>query len=263
MNKPLYAFSTGALYPLRSRDAVALVKEAGFDGAELMPQSLYDTSARSLMEMERVGLPLTSIHYPLAFFPLLYTSQPDMLLDGRKYSKQLLNFAADLGAGVLVVHPHTSAKPEHRDLLEQPVIDNLLWLADRCKDKGILLAMENHPKTCATSAQLRQYINFLNHPNILPMADTTEVREAGGDPAAFIRDLPPCHLHLSDFVQDRKHLPPGEGEIDWPGVRDALGDYQGVYTVEPSYRYYLEDIPAKLKRDLRFIRQLIEGTRAT
>ncbi len=69
-----------------------------------------------------------------------------MLLDGRKYSKQLLNFAADLGAGVLVVHPHTPAKPEHRDLLEQPVIDNLLWLADRCEDKGILLAMENHPK---------------------------------------------------------------------------------------------------------------------
>ena len=88
------------------------------------------------------------------------------------------------------------------------------------------------------------------------------MREAGGDPAAH-QDLPPCHLHLSDFVQDRKHLPPGEGEIDWPGVRDALGDYQGVYTVEPSYRYYLEDIPAKLKRDLRFIRQLIDGTRAS
>lgn len=262
MNKPLYTFSTGALYPLRSRDAVALIRAAGFDGAELMPQSLYDTSARSLLEMERIGLPLTSVHYPLAFFPLLYTSQPDMLLDGRKYSKQLLDFAADLGARVLVVHPHTPGKPEHKELLEQPVIDNLLWLADRCEKKGILLAMENHPLTCPTSARLREYVGFLNHANILPMVDTTEVREADGDPVAFIKDLPPCHLHLSDFAQGRKHLPLGEGEIDWPGIRDALAGYQGLYAVEPSYRYYLEDIPAKLEKDLRFIRQLIEGFQA-
>lgn len=259
MSKPLYAFSTGALYPLSSHEAVALVRDAGFDGAELMPQSLYDTSDRSLLAFERVGLPLTSIHYPLAFFGMLYTSQPDMLLDGRAYAKQLLKFAGNLGTRVLVVHPHTPGRPEHHSLLEQPVIDNLLWLASRCQEANIILAMENSPKTCATSEQLRDYVKALGHPGILPMVDTTEVKEAGGDPVAFIRDLPPCHLHLSDFGEGRKHLPPGEGEIDWVGVRDALKGYQGVYTVEPSYRFYLEGIPERLAKDNRFIRQLIEG----
>lgn len=259
MGKPLYAFSTGALYPLRSPDAVALVRDTGFDGAELMPQSLYDSSEQGIREFERVGLPLTSIHYPLAFFAMLYTSQSDMLRDGRVYSKQLLKLAQAMATRVLVVHPHTKGSPEHRSLLEQPVIDNILWLADRCQDLGIILAMENSPKTCATSSQLQDYVKELNHANILPMVDTTEVREAGGDPVAFIRDLPPCHLHLSDFGNGKKHLPLGEGEIDWPGVRDALIGYRGVYTVEPSYRHYLEDIRPRLEKDLRFIKALVEG----
>lgn len=259
MKNNLYAFSTGALYPLRSPDAVALVRDAGFDGAELMPQSLYDSSDRGILEFERVGLPLTSIHFPLAFFALLYTSHPDMQLDGRKYSRQLLKLAENLGTRVLVIHPHQPEKPEHRKLLEEPVVDNLLWLADECAGRNITLAMENTPKNCATSAQLREYVEALNHDNIKPMVDTTEVREADGDPVAFIRDLLPCHLHLSDFGKGRKHLPLGEGEIDWQGVRDALTAYQGIYTVEPSYRYYLEDIPARLEKDLRFIRSLIEG----
>lgn len=257
--KKLYAFSTGALYPLRSLDAVRLVKEAGFDGAELMPQALSDTDDRSILGFERLGLPLTSIHFPLALFSLLYNCQPDMVLDGRAYALQLLKLAEAAGTRVLVVHPHGSGPEEMRELLEQPVIDNLLWLAEACARRRIMLGMENTPKACATSQSLLDYIKELNHPNIKPVADTTEVCEAGGDPVAFLREVRPAHLHLSDFAGARKHLPAGEGAIDWAGVKDALADYQGVYTLEPSYRYYLEDIPARLRKGLGFIKTLIEG----
>lgn len=36
-----YSFSTGALYPLESEDALRRIKNAGFDNAELMPQAPF------------------------------------------------------------------------------------------------------------------------------------------------------------------------------------------------------------------------------
>ena len=87
-------------------------------------------------------------------------------------------------------------------------------------------------------------------PAMHPMVDTTEVCEGGEDPVRFIADLQetPCHLHLSDFANGTKHLPVGKGSLDWKQIFSVLGkrQYQGYYTLEPSYRYYLTDIKAKL-----------------
>ena len=87
------------------------------------------------------------------------------------------------------------------------------------------------------------------------MVDTTEVREADGDPVAFIEKLPPCHLHMSDFLGDTKHLPAGEGDTDWAGIKRALGGdkYKGFYTLEPAYRFYIDDLPAKLRSAYEFL----------
>ena len=42
-----YSFSTGALYPLESEDALRRIKNAGFDNAELMPQALQCGAVRA------------------------------------------------------------------------------------------------------------------------------------------------------------------------------------------------------------------------
>ena len=80
-------------------------------------------------------------------------------------------------------------------------------------------------------------------------------QNADGDPVAFIEKLPPCHLHMSDFLGDTKHLPAGEGDTDWAGIKRALGGdkYKGFYTLEPAYRFYIDDIPAKLKSAYEFL----------
>ncbi len=131
------------------------------------------------------------------------------------------------------------------------MIDNLLWLADECEKHGVLLAMENSPKTCATADQLLAYVARLGHANIRPMVDTTEVREAGGEPAAFVAAVSPCHLHLSDYTGDTKHLPAGEGDTDFAAVARNLGGYEGFYTLEPAYRYYIENVEEKLRAGTR------------
>lgn len=254
-----YSFSTGALYPLESEDALRRIKNAGFDNAELMPQALSDASEAATKKFERTGIRIASIHYPLAMFGMLYTAHRTMRDDGRRFTRELLAMGRRMGTAVLVVHPHTPAVPGYEALLEQPVIDNLRYLADTCADFGVTLAMENSPKTCATAEQLLAYVASFGPINMQPMVDTTEVCEAGGDPVAFLRALRPCHLHLSDFAGERKHLPAGEGAIDWAGVKAALEGYTGFYTLEPAYRYYLEDIDARLRRAYAFIAGLFPG----
>lgn len=253
MKSDRYSFSTGALFPRESADALRLVHDAGFPNAELMPQCLSDVSEASIRAFERIGIRVASIHYPLAFFAMLYTPHLSMRNDGRALSRDLLRLGDALGTKVLVVHPHVPSNRGYDELLDAPVVENLLWLADECAKHGILTAMENSPKTCATPDTLNAYVKMLNHPNIRPMVDTTEVREAGGDPAAFVAAVSPCHLHLSDYTGETKHLPAGEGDTDFAAVSRNLVGYEGFYTLEPAYRYYIENVEEKLRAGYDFL----------
>ncbi len=253
-----FAFSTGALFPFDSVDALQLIKNAGFDYAELMPQTISDGSEQSTLAFEKTGTRISSIHLPLVLFGLFYSAIPSAREDGRKIVRQLLTMGKRMGTKVLVVHPHEPPRQQDMfDTLEKPLIDNMRWMADTCEEFGITLAMENSPKSCATAEQLEEYIKMLNKPAILPMVDTTEVCETGGDPIEFLRQLKPCHLHMSDFLNGTKHLPAGEGGLDWQEIKRVLDGhgYTGMYTLEPTYRYYLNDVPAKLEKAYRFLEE--------
>ena len=190
MKQAQYSFSTGALFPYESEDALAMIKNAGFDYAELMPQAISDASEAATRKFEKTGIRLASIHYPLVMFGVLYTAHRTMREDGRRFSKDLLTMGQRLGCKVMVVHPHSPSYPGYEELLEEPVIDNLLWLADECAKHDILMAMENSPYTCSTAEKLNAYVKELGHPNIKPMVDTTEAREADQDRLSGRREAP-------------------------------------------------------------------------
>lgn len=257
MNRDRFSFSTGALYTYRSEDALRLIHEAGFPRAELMPQALSDVSEESTKKFEKTGVKLGSIHYPLVFFGILYNCNPAMCEDSDAYAKKLLTMGSRLDCHVLVVHPHEKPSMSgYDDVLERPVIDNILRLADLCGKMGYTLAMENSPKTCATPQQLLEYVAFLNHPVIKPMVDVTEAREAEQDPAEFLRGVTPCHLHMSDYGT-RKHMPAGEGSFDWKAIRAELDkkNYGGFYTLEPAYRFYMENTEGMLRKAYSFLEE--------
>ena len=259
-----YAFSTAALYPLASEAALELIGKAGFGYAELMPQAFSDVGDDFAERALKTGVRVGSIHYPLAMFGMLYTSHPAMTEDGRIFSRKVVRLCRMLGAGILVVHPHVPSSPQYREILEEPVLKNLLYVADLCRENNITMAVENSPKGSGNTGDgLLGYINSLgSHPAIRPMVDTTEACEAFQDPAEFIKTVRPAHVHLSDHKGELKHLPAGQGSIDWDAVKDALvfTGYTGYYTLEPSYRYYLDDIENRLKDAFRFISSLIGGS---
>jgi sugar phosphate isomerase/epimerase len=252
-----YAFSTGALYPLESDHALRLLKDAGFQHAELMPQAFDDISDQAALRYEASGVHVATIHYPLAMFAMLYSSHQTMSKEGRKLSDDLVRMSRRLGTEVIVIHPTSVYTPEQRPVLEVPVMANINHLAQLCTDAGITLGMENYPVGVGQHPDtLQDYIKSLGWACIKPVVDTTEVCEGGGDPVAFLRaiDPRPCHLHLSDFGGGKKHLAPGTGDIDWAGVAGVLAEkgYTGYYTLEPAYKNYLTDIPAKLRSAYEF-----------
>ena len=248
-----YSFSTAALFPLETEDALALIGQAGFSCAEIMPQAYSDASEKNTLKYEKTGVRVASIHYPLVMFGFLYNSHKTMIQDGREFSRALIKMGARLGTEVLVTHPHKSDIPGYEELLEKPIIENLRWLAEECRNAGLVMAMENSAKSCATAKQLLDYIGMLGHENIKPMVDIVHASEAGEDPVDFLKQVKPRHLHLSDYRSGVMHLPPGEGDADWPGIKRALEGYTGYYTVEPSRKHYMIETPARLRKDFEFI----------
>jgi len=255
------SFSTGALYPLESERALQLLSEAGFKHAELMPQAFADVDGKAALRYERAGIHIASIHYPLAMFAMLYSAHSTMAAEGMRLSADIVRLASQMQTEFIVIHPTTSYTPEMRPHLEPRILENIRYLANLCEQQGITIAMENYPSGVGQFPDtLQAYIASLGLSCVKPMVDTTEVCEGGGDPVAFLRAIEPCpcHLHLSDFKEGKKHLPAGEGAIAWDEVKavlDAKG-YSGYYTLEPSYKHYLEDIPARLHKAYEFARRV-------
>jgi len=258
MEQNRYSFSTGALYPLESEDALRLIGAAGFCHAELMPQAFGDITEEASKRYESCKVHIASIHYPLALFAMLYSGHRTMSEEGRRYSAELTAFARRMDTEFIVIHPTAEYAGDMKELIEPKVLENIRFLSDACQKQGIRLAMENYPSGVGQYPEtLEKYIESLDMPGMLPMVDTTEVIEGGGDPVEFLGKLSqaPCHLHLSDFKDGKKHLPIGQGIISWDRVFAVLKEkgYTGYYTLEPAYRYYLKDIPARLARDFEFL----------
>jgi len=257
-----YSFSTAALFPRSAAESLRLIAGAGFSHAELMPQCFSDARATFASEAENCGVHVASVHYPLAMFSMLYNSGKGMVPEARKFGDELVRLCARLGAEVLVVHPHEPQKDEAmKARLEQPIRENILRLAEACGAAGLTLAIENSPKGPGrTPAGLLAYIASLGAgPAAKPMVDTTEACESDENPAEFIRAIKPAHLHLSDHAGEAKHIPAGEGDQDWRAIAKALEGYKGYYTLEPLYRFYLDEPERKLEKAFGFISDLIEG----
>ena len=255
-----YSFSTAALYPRTAAESLSLIARAGFLHAELMPQCFAEASPSFARDAARCKIHVASVHYPLAMFSMLYNANPGMIAEAKIFAQGLITLCTTLGTEILVIHPHEVQTDESlKHVLEEPMRENILYLVNLCEQKNITVVVENSPKGVGRTPEgLREYIASLGNASIKPMVDTTEAREAGLDPAEFIRKTHPAHMHLSDHRGEKKHIPAGEGDTDWHAVWNALHGHEGqafngYYTLEPSYRYYLADPENGLAQAYDFI----------
>ena len=110
------AFSTGAFYTLETADALAKIRKAGFEHAELMPQCQEDLSPVMLRKTDQIGIHISSIHYPLVYFGILYNANPGMFRESKAFSDNLASFAKAAGTEFVVIHPEEEYKAKSGEI---------------------------------------------------------------------------------------------------------------------------------------------------
>jgi hexulose-6-phosphate isomerase len=240
----------------------ALARDAGFEAIE-MQTIAKDEEAAEIREASRTtGLRIHSVmnmdHWRLP----ISSSDPEVVNGSVKGMETSLRNAALWGADtVLLVPAVVDAKTSYKDAYtrSQAVIrERLLPLA---KELKVVIAVEEvWNKFLLSPLEFARYVDEFDSPQLRAYFDVGNV-VLYAFPQDWIRTLGAriVKIHLKDFNFDRqngrftwKNI--GEGDIDWPAVRQALADitYSGYVTTEVAAgdAAYLKDLASRVDRFL-------------
>lgn len=216
------------------RDAGVYSVEISLSPAQY-PMLDWDTVADAI---HKRGLIINSVHLP--FSGTMSISHPDKANRDASMAlnHEVMRAAAAHGTKIAVVHPSTEPiTDEERPSLMRYSKDNLHILADWAEELGMVIAVEDLPRTCLgrNSAEMQELLSEdirlricfdTNHLLSEPIADCVR---AIGDKIITL------HVSDYDFLNER-HLLPGELDIDWAEFMDLLDEigYSGVFNYEVS-----------------------------
>ena len=225
-----------------TRETFEALHAASVDAVEL---SNGQKSAADLIDFpalkayaDEFGITLWSFHLAFAPFSDIDISQPEIADSTVAYSCEMIDKAAAVGIRTFVIHP--SGEPireEDRPMRLACAKTSLARLAAYAAQYGAVIAVEDLPRTCLgrDSSDILELISA--HPALRVCFDTNHLlREPIVD---FIRAcgdrIVTLHVSDYDFINER-HWLPGEGQIPWGEVYDALCavGYDGYFLYEVS-----------------------------
>jgi hexulose-6-phosphate isomerase len=240
----------------------AIAREAGFDAIEMQTVTKEEEAAEIREAAQKAGIRVHSVmnmdHWRLP----ISSSDPDVVSRSVKGMETSLHNAALWGADtVLLVPAVVDAHTSYRDAYtrSQSVIrERLLPIA---KDAKVVIAVEEvWNKFLLSPLEFARYVDEFDSPQLRAYFDVGNV-VLYAFPQDWIRTLGSriVKIHLKDFNFDRqngrftwKNI--GEGDIDWPAVRQALADvrYSGFVTTEVAAgdAAYLKDLAGRVDRFL-------------
>jgi D-psicose/D-tagatose/L-ribulose 3-epimerase len=214
----------------------------GFDLVELPLEAAGDwdpVEVRSILEGH--GL-VAGVCAAMAPGRDLSTADRETVRATQDYLRACIDAAATTGARVVAgpMYRPTGVtgpiSPGERALMIERVANNLRPVLDRAEAAGVRLAMEplNRFETSLfnTVAQTMELIERIDHPSLGMLLDTFHMNVEERDPGAAIHLAGDRLFHFHACGNDRGA--PGHDAIDWPAVRDALGDvnYPGAVSIE-------------------------------
>ena len=258
VNSPEIGVSTAALYPTHlTENALTTIAQLGFGVVEVFLQAEAEYTPGFGAELNRrrrdLGLRVHSIHLYAPYFDF-WAPYPRMIQEIRDRFQRLLEIAATLQACALTWHGLRYGVGNPR--LVAAFFESTAWAGEHAQAAGVTLCIENvswcYLRTPAQVRAVRQAG--------LPVGftfDTFQAGESSTDPAPLIHamDSRLTTVHLADYAPGGpRHLPPGEGTLDWPPILRALQavGYSGPLIIEPAH---VED-PAVFLRAHEFVRQV-------
>jgi len=240
----------------------AIAREAGFEAIEMQTIAREEEAAEIREASQKAGLRVHSVmnmdHWRLP----LSSSDADVVNRSVQGMETSLRNAALWGADtVLLVPAVVDAGTSYRDAWtrsQRVIRERLLPVA---RDKKVVIAVEEvWNKFLLSPLEFARYVDDFESPWVRAYFDVGNV-VLYAFPQDWIRTLASriVKIHLKDFTFDRangrftwKNI--GEGDIDWPEVRRALGEigYSGYVTTEVAGgdAAYLKDLAGRVDRFL-------------
>lgn len=219
--------------------------QAGIEAAEISLSTAryatypYRAFARKAKD---AGVELWSFHLP--FVPFAVYNPASLDAGVRKNTLrafgEYFKLCNALGIRRAVIHPSGEPIPEEeRAEAKKWAKDTLAKLAPMAKEEGVILCVEDLPRTCLGNSS-QEILDLISVDDSLRVCfDTNHL--LGESIKDFVKAV--GHkietLHVSDYDgKDERHWLPGEGCIDWPELMDLLDEcgYEGAFLYELGFR---------------------------
>jgi sugar phosphate isomerase/epimerase len=242
-------------------EAVAMAKQCGFEGVQValgrrlvedkLPLDNAEIQHTYLAESKKHGIALTS-----TCVDRLHTNYLKNDPLGQKWVRDGIRITKALGLEVMLLPFFGKGAIETRAEMDY-VGDALRDIGPEAESQGVILGLED-----TISAEDNVYIMERSRSKaVWTYYDIGNSSRQGFDPVKEIRWLGKpriCEVH----IKDNPHYL-GEGDIDVPGVVDALADidYERWTVLETSAPS--KDIPADMRKNLAYFRDRIKAHNAS
>lgn len=223
------------------------LKENGIEAVELSlsPSTLESYDKLNWKEIEKISeqieVELWSVHLPFAPFEENNIASLDTEICKRtvKIQSEYIKKAADIGIKTAVIHPGGEPIADcDRETAMNHAKESLYELAKVCKSAGVVLAVEDLPRTCL-GRNSKEILDLIRVDDSLTVCFDTNhlLKESIKDFVKAVGNRIRT-LHVSDYDRiDERHWLPGEGVIDWKELMDLLDEeqYNNVFMYEVGY----------------------------
>ncbi len=250
--KDLKRGSSCCLFGNPNPDTLKLYSEAGIKALELhgaSPEAYSENETLTNRLYKDFGIELWSMHLP--FSGKLDISKTDdtarrFIID---LNKSIIEECGKLGVKVAVLHPSSEPiadeeRPERLRRSREAIIE----LREFAKEHGMLLAVENLPRTCLCNRS-SEMIELVSGTGAGIVFDTNHsLLEDNCDflNALINAGLPIYSLHISDYdTVDERHVLPGEGVNKWKNIFEILmnSGYSGPLLYEVPAKPRSKNVP--------------------
>jgi sugar phosphate isomerase/epimerase len=254
------AFSTNAYTRHSLFEALGSIREAGFEGVEILadvphawPGGPELTAARTRevkAELQRLGLTCSNVNAncsfgywsdapPEPYFePSLISPNPRHRADRQALILKTLDFAAGIGAANISITSGRLLGGMPPERAAGQFAESMGPILERAEQLGVNVGIECEPGLYLEYiAELRDWVDRLGHPRLganLDVGHSVVIGESIGEVVRLMRGRI-WNLHVEDLPgRKHYHMIPGEGTLDWTALRSALREigYDRYATVE-------------------------------
>lgn len=270
-----FSFSSNAFRKYSLSEAADAISTAGYTGIEIMCDTPHayppDISAVDIVaikkELVRKKLTISNLN-TFMLCAIEDFHHPSWIEKDKNYRElriqhtlNCIDLAAKLGVRTMSTEPGGPVNGMPRETALEIFMEGLSRVVPYAIEKGVVILIEPEPELLIeTSDQFVSFINQFGHKGIGLNFDVGHFYCMGEDPVEKIVELKDFifHFHLEDIPANRehKHLLPGEGGIDIPGVLDAIEKigYQDFVTVE--LYPYRDSAPAIARKSRNYLREM-------